>query len=116
MFIADGDAILFLKYVGSGGREMDQAVAKHLELELPEAMRLRASVTNSAVLDSQSDVHRSVIEAIRPQLRDAAQGKASTAFGMLSHLAKPVNASAASKAKRRYLEKRYAAKQVTPSK
>lgn len=68
VFIADGDAILFLKYVGSGGREMDQAVAKHLELELPEAMRLRASVTNSAVLDSQNDVHRSVIEAIRPQL------------------------------------------------
>ena len=68
VFIADGDTILFLKYVGSGGREMDQAVAKHLELELPEAMRLRASVTNSATLDSQSDVHRSVIEAIRPQL------------------------------------------------
>ncbi|MFM9961220.1 MAG: pilus assembly protein PilM [Planctomycetaceae bacterium] len=68
VFIADGDAILFLKYVGSGGREMDQAVAKHLELDPAEAMRLRASVTNSAVLDSQSDVHRSVIEAIRPQL------------------------------------------------
>ena len=68
VFIADGDTILFLKYVGCGGREMDQAVAKHLELDLPEAMRLRASVTNSAELDSQSDVHRSVIEAIRPQL------------------------------------------------
>jgi type IV pilus assembly protein PilM len=68
VFIADGDAIRFLKYVGSGGREMDQAVAKHLELDLPEAMRLRASVTNSPALDSQSDVHRSVIEAIRPQL------------------------------------------------
>lgn len=68
VLIADGDAILFLKYVGSGGRAMDQAVAKHLELDQPEAMRLRASVTNSATLDSQSDVHRSVIEAVRPQL------------------------------------------------
>ena len=68
VLIADGDSILFLKYVGSGGRDMDQAVAKHLELDLPEAMRLRAGVTKSATLDSQSDVHRSVIEAIRPLL------------------------------------------------
>lgn len=72
VLIADGDSILFLKYVGSGGREMDQAVAKHLELELSEAMRLRAGVTKSATLDSQSDVHRSVIEAIRPQLESLA--------------------------------------------
>jgi Tfp pilus assembly PilM family ATPase len=47
---------------------MDQAVAKHLELDLSEAMRVRATVTNSETLDSQSDVHCSVIEAIRPQL------------------------------------------------
>jgi type IV pilus assembly protein PilM len=72
VLIADGDSILFLKYVGSGGREMDQAVAKHLELDQPEAMRVRASVTKSATLDSQSDVHRSVIEAIRPQLESLA--------------------------------------------
>ncbi len=72
VLIADGDSILFLKYVGSGGREMDQAVAKHLELDQSEAMRVRASVTNSATLDSQSDVHRSVIEAIRPQLESLA--------------------------------------------
>lgn len=72
VLIADGDSILFLKYVGSGGREMDQAVAKHLELDVSEAMRVRASVTNAATLDSQCDVHRSVIEAIRPQLESLA--------------------------------------------
>lgn len=72
VLIADGDSILFLKYVGSGGRELDQAVAKHLDLELPEAMRVRATVTNSAILDSQSDVHRSVVEAIRPKLESLA--------------------------------------------
>lgn len=72
VLIADGDSILFLKYVGSGGREMDQAVAKHLDLDQSEAMRVRASVTKSATLDSQSDVHRSVIEAIRPQLESLA--------------------------------------------
>ena len=72
VMIADGDSIMFLKYLGCGGREMDQAVAKHLELDLVEAMRVRASVTHSPTLDSQSDVHRSVIEAIRPQLESLA--------------------------------------------
>jgi type IV pilus assembly protein PilM len=66
--IADGDAILFLKYVATGGRELDQAVAKHLELEPAEANRWRASVTGSAALDSQNEIHRSVIEATRPLL------------------------------------------------
>ena len=68
VIIADGDAILFLKYVGTGGRQLDQAVTKHLELDLTEASRLRATVNAAATLDSQSEVHRSVIEAIRPQL------------------------------------------------
>lgn len=68
VIIADGDAILFLKYVGTGGRDLDQAIAKHLELDLNEAQRVRATVNATPTLDSQSDVHRSVIEAIRPQL------------------------------------------------
>ncbi len=72
VLIADGDNILFLKYVGTGGRDLDQAVAKHLDLELSEAHRLRMTVNNAATLDSQSDVHRSVIEAIRPQLESLA--------------------------------------------
>lgn len=72
VMIADGDSILFLKYVGTGGRELDQAVAKHLELDLPEAHRLRMTVNNAAALDSQSEIHRSVIEAIRPQLESLA--------------------------------------------
>ncbi len=72
VLIADGDSILFLKYLGCGGREMDQAVAKHLELDISEATRVRASVTHSATLNSQSDVHRSVIEAIRPLLESLA--------------------------------------------
>ena len=68
-----------------------------------------------AMLHSQigrGSIGRFVFEAIRPQLYQAAQGKAGTAFGMLSHLAKPVDASAAAQAKRRYMEKRYAAKQT----
>ena len=72
VIIADGDAILFLKYVGTGGRELDQAIAKHLELDLNEAQRVRATVNAAPTLDSHSDVHRSVIEAIRPQLESLA--------------------------------------------
>lgn len=72
-----------------------------------------------AMLHSQigrGSIGRFVCEAIRPQLSQAAEGKTGTAFGFLSHLAKPVTASAATQAKRRYLEKRYAVKQATPSK
>jgi hypothetical protein len=53
-----------------------------------------------------------VSDAIRPHLRQASDDKASTAFGLLSHLAKPINASDAAQAKRAYMTKRYAAKQL----
>ncbi len=67
-----------------------------------------------AMLHSQvgrGSIGRFVCDAIRPHLRDASAANSSTAFGMLSHLAKPVNANAAAQAKRRYLEQRYSAKQ-----
>ena len=72
VIIADGDAMLFLKYVGTGGRELDQAIAKHLELDPNEAYRVRATVNAAPTLDPHNDVHRSVIEAIRPQLESLA--------------------------------------------
>jgi hypothetical protein len=68
-----------------------------------------------AMLHSQvgrGSIGRFVCEAIRPHLRQASAAQANTAFGMLSHLAKPVHASTAAQAKRRYLEQRYAAKQA----
>jgi hypothetical protein len=69
-----------------------------------------------AMLHSQigrGGIGRFICEAIRPQLLQPSQGKSATAFGMLSHLAKPVDADAAAQAKRRYLEKRYASKQAS---
>lgn len=69
-----------------------------------------------AMLHSQigrGNIGRFVCDAIRPQLRQAANDKSGTAFGMLSHLVKPVAASTAAQAKRQYLEQRYAAKQVS---
>ena len=66
-----------------------------------------------AMLHSQigrGSIGRFVSDAVRPHLRQASDDKASTAFGRLSHLAKPINASDAAQAKRAYMTKRYAAK------
>jgi metal-responsive CopG/Arc/MetJ family transcriptional regulator len=60
----------------------------------------------------RGSIGRFVCDAIRPYLSDTANEKKGTAFGMLSHLAKPVDANATAQAKRRYLAQRYAAKQV----
>jgi negative regulator of replication initiation len=69
-----------------------------------------------AMLHSQigrGSIGRFVSDAIRPHLNRASDDKASTAFGMLSHLAKSVSASDAAQAKRAYMAKRNAAKQIT---
>ena len=66
-----------------------------------------------AMLHSQigrGSIGRFVSDAVRPHLRQASDDKGGTAFGMLSHLAKPINASDAAQAKRVYMTKRYAAK------
>ena len=68
-----------------------------------------------AMLHSQigrGSIGRFVSDAVRPHLQNAAADKASTAFGMLSHLAKPISASVAAQAKRAYMAKRYEAKLV----
>jgi hypothetical protein len=53
-----------------------------------------------------------VSDAVRPHLRQASDDKGGTAFGRLSHLAKPINANEAAQAKRVYMKKRNAAKQL----
>lgn len=68
VIFADGDQILFLKSIAGGGQQLDLAVARHLEIELSEAVRMRASVMASGELDPQSEVHRSVIDSIRAPL------------------------------------------------
>ncbi len=60
----------------------------------------------------RGSIGRFVSDAIRPHLRSPEAGTAVTAFGALSHLAKPVSADQAAQAKRRYMEQRYAAKQL----
>lgn len=68
VIFAEGDQILFLKYVSSGGHHLDLAVARHLNLELHEAARMRGVVNSAESLDPEDEVHRSVIDAIRQPL------------------------------------------------
>ncbi len=68
VIFAEGDQILFLKYVSSGGHHLDLAVSRHLDLEIPEAGRMRSVVNAAESLDPDDEVHRSVIDAIRAPL------------------------------------------------
>ena len=72
VFFAEDAQILFLKLIASGGRQLDQAVARHLELSLEEAARMRADVTNSDSLDPEDEIHRSIVDAIRNPLENIA--------------------------------------------
>lgn len=65
---AEGNQILFLKNVSSGGQKLDEAVASHLDLSIDEAARIRATVTAAQELDTEDEIHRSVIDAIRSPL------------------------------------------------
>ena len=68
VIFAEGEQLLFLKYVTGGGKHLDQAVAQHLYLPLNEAAEMRSTVMDSAELAAENEVHRSVIEAIRSPL------------------------------------------------
>lgn len=65
---AEGDQILFLKYIASGGYHLDTSVSRHLRLPLREAARMRAVVNAADELDKNDEVHRTIIEAIRHPL------------------------------------------------
>lgn len=64
--IAQGDDILFVKYIPIGGREMDAAVAAHLEMDLAEATALRRNNGDRRVDQQDPEVAASIGQAIRP--------------------------------------------------
>lgn len=70
VIFADGDQVVFLKYIASGGEHLDLAVSRHLDLNVAEAARMRAVVTSSQSLDAEDEIHCSVIDAIRGPLED----------------------------------------------
>jgi type IV pilus assembly protein PilM len=68
----DGDP-LFVKYVDVGGRHFDEAVARQLTMPLAEAATLRRHNGDRREDQRESEVTKSVEEAIRPVLERLAQ-------------------------------------------
>ena len=68
VIIAEGQQIIFLKYITGGGHQWDLAVSRQLDVTLREASEMRACVMVAPSLDDGDEVHRSIIEAIRPPL------------------------------------------------
>lgn len=64
--IAQGGDALFIKYVETSGRTLDEAVAKHLKLGLTEAAALRRQHADCQADRRDEEVTRSMAEAVRP--------------------------------------------------
>jgi type IV pilus assembly protein PilM len=70
--IARGADAMFVKYVDVGGRQMDEAVAQHLKLSLPDASSLRRHNGDRRADQRDPEVARSVTEALRGVLEQLA--------------------------------------------
>jgi type IV pilus assembly protein PilM len=64
--IAQGDDLLFLKYINVGGRHFDEAVARRLEMPLAEATALRKHNGDRRADQQDPEVARGVAEGVRP--------------------------------------------------
>ncbi len=66
VLISRGYEALFIKYVDISGRQMDEAVARHLDMELSEAAALRRHNGDRRADQQDPEVARTVADAIRP--------------------------------------------------
>jgi len=64
--ISQGNDVLFVKYIDVAGRNMDQAVAKHLDMKLTAATALRRHNGDRRTDQQDPDIARGVAEATRP--------------------------------------------------
>jgi type IV pilus assembly protein PilM len=64
--IARGTDVLFIKYIDVGGRHLDEAVGRHLDMPLSEAAALRRHNGDRRADQQDPEVTRSVAEATRP--------------------------------------------------
>ncbi len=64
--IAGGSDVLFVKYVDAGGRQLDEAVARHLKMSLEDAAALRRHNGNRRIDEQDPEVARSLAAATRP--------------------------------------------------
>lgn len=66
VMFAEGRRILFLKSIPMGGRQFDDAVSKNLGVDRTIAHQMRTEVFSVRVLDGENEIHRSIIESLRP--------------------------------------------------
>jgi type IV pilus assembly protein PilM len=64
--VAQLDELLFVKYIDVGGQQLDLAVARHLKMDLQEAIALRKHNGDRRTELQDPEVARSVAEATRP--------------------------------------------------
>lgn len=63
--VAQGDDLLFVKYIDLGGQHLDLAVGRHLKMDLHEAVSLRRHSGDRRADLQDPEVARSVAEAMR---------------------------------------------------
>jgi type IV pilus assembly protein PilM len=68
VLIARGANAMFVKYLDVGGRQLDEAVAKHLKMPLGDAAALRRHNGDRRAEQRDPEVARSIAEASRPVL------------------------------------------------
>jgi type IV pilus assembly protein PilM len=64
--IAQGAEVLFVKYVELGGQHLDDAVARHLQMQPDDAWALRRHNSDRRADQQDQEVARSVMESVRP--------------------------------------------------
>ena len=63
--ISEGEDLLFVKYLALGGRQLDEAVARHLHMSMPEAVALRRNNGDRRSDQQDPEIARSVADASR---------------------------------------------------
>jgi type IV pilus assembly protein PilM len=66
--IAQGNVPLFVKYVSIAGQQLDEAVSRHLKMELPQAVALRRNCGDRRSDQQDPEIVRSLAESVRPVL------------------------------------------------
>ena len=70
--IGRGADVMFVKYLGVGGRHFDEAVAKHLHMDLAEAAALRKQHSDRRADQHDPEVAQTMSEAVRPVVEQLA--------------------------------------------
>jgi type IV pilus assembly protein PilM len=66
--IAQGNVPLFVKYLAIAGQQLDEAVSRHLKMELAQAVALRRNCGDRRADQQDPEIVRSLSESMRPVL------------------------------------------------